>query len=121
MKKGVVFISFSLGETSVSDYFLELTLELSKTYKVVVFSDGQLPEGLVIPSEIEIKYWPSKRPTKYRDFKFLMHAIKEYKPQLTISIFGSVNIFLLAGFLSGVKNRVAWIRTLTTQFPQKKH
>ena len=120
MKKQTIFISFSLGFTSVSDYFLELASSLSKTYHIVVFSDKILPEGLEVASEIEIKYWPSKRPTKYADFKFLRSAIKEHRPVLTISIFGSVNIFLLAGFVSGVKNRVAWCRTLSTQFPQKR-
>lgn len=120
MKKQTIFISFSLGFTSVSDYFLELASSLSKTYHIVVFSDKTLPEGLEVLSEIEIKYWPSKRPTKFADFKFLRNAINDYRPILTISNFGSVNIFLLAGFVSSIKNRVAWCHTLSTQFPQKK-
>ena len=39
---------------------------------------------------------------------------------MTISVFGSVNIFLIVGFLCRVKIRVAWISTLSTQFTQKK-
>lgn len=120
MAKPTIFISFSLGNTSVSDYFVDLAIKLSSTYTVVVFSDRQKPEHLILPESIEIKYWPSKRPTKFKDGYFLYSHIKKYKPELTISVFGSVNIFMVTGWICGVPNRIAWVRTLSTQFPQKK-
>lgn len=36
-------------------------------------------------------------------------------------MFGSVNLFLIAGWLFRVKNRVAWLRTLSSQYPQKRY
>mgnify|MGYP003575520912 CR=1 FL=1 len=118
--KQTIFISFSLGNTSLSDHFLSLVDKLNKKYQVVVFSDIRINEIVVVPENVLIKYWPSKRPTKFKDGIFLYKNIKEYKPIMTISVFGSVNIFLLVGFLCGVKIRIAWIRTLSSQFTQKK-
>ncbi len=120
MKTKTIFISFSLGEGSVSDYFVELAKTFNKEYNVVIFSDTKKPENITLPEDIEIKRWISKRPTTFKDAKFLYQNIKKYKPVMSISIFGSVNIFLLVGFLFGIKHRIVWIRTLTTQFPQKK-
>ncbi|WP_163514487.1 glycosyltransferase family 4 protein [Gelidibacter japonicus] len=120
MDDKVIFFSFSVLNTSVSDYFLALAeLFIKNNYRVVVFSDTKKPEKLILPKDIILKYWPSKRPTTFRDAKFLYIEMKFYKPVLTISVFNSVNLFLIVGFLCGVKLRVAWIRTLTTQFPQK--
>nr|WP_317631510.1 glycosyltransferase [uncultured Flavobacterium sp.] len=120
MKSNSIFLSFSLGNTSVSDYFVSLSHEFSKEYDVVIFSDKLKPEHITFPPNIQVLYWPSKRPTKLKDGIFLYNLIKQYKPKMTISIFGSVNIFILVGFLCGVKNRIAWIRTLSTQFPSQK-
>lgn len=120
MKKDYVFLSFSLGHSSVSDHFSELSQKLLTNYNVIIFSDKPKPDDLIISNEINIKYWPSKRPTKFKDAYFLYKEIKKYSPVLTISLFGSVNLFILVSFLCGVKHRVAWIRTLSTQFPQKR-
>lgn len=121
MSNKVVFLSFSVLNTSVSDYFLALAeLFIKSNYKVVVFSDTKKPVELIMPKGVLLKYWPSKRPTTFRDAKFLYKMMKLYKPIITISVFSSVNLFLIVGFLCRVKLRVAWIRTLTTQFPQKK-
>jgi len=121
MHNKVVFLSFSVLNTSVSDYFLSLAeLFIKNNYKVVVFSDTKKPEGLILPKDVLLKYWPSKRPTTFRDAKFLYKEMIFHKPVITISVFNSVNLFLLVGSLCGIKKRVAWIRTLTTQFPQKK-
>jgi glycosyltransferase involved in cell wall biosynthesis len=120
MLKPTIFMSFSLGNTSVSDYFVDLAVKLDTSYKVVLFSDRPKPENIVLPESIEVKYWPSKRPTKFKDGYFLFTNTKKYKPVLTISVFGSVNIFLVTGWICNIPNRVAWVRTLSTQFPQKR-
>ncbi|MBL0738897.1 glycosyltransferase family 4 protein [Flavobacterium sp. GN10] len=118
MKK-TIFISFSLGTGSVSDYFLALVENLNKKYQVIIFSDTKTNEAIAVPKDVVIKHWPSTRPTKWVDGVFLYRNIKKYRPSMTISIFGSVNIFLIVGFLCGVKTRIAWIRTLSSQFKQK--
>ena len=119
MKKAV-FLSYSLGNSSISDYYSALAEKLKQNYQVVVFSDVRFPEKDIISEDIIVKYWPSKRPTKFADGIFLYRNMKQYKPVMTISVFGSVNIFLIVGFLLRVKVRVAWISTLSTQFEQKK-
>jgi len=118
--KNTIFISFSLAESSVSDYFLLLVHRLNREYQVVIFSDVKKSESIALSNDVIVKYWPSVRPTKLADGIFLCQNIKKYKPILTVSIFGSVNIFLIVGFFCGVNKRVAWIRTLSSQFPQKK-
>ncbi|MDQ6529637.1 glycosyltransferase [Flavobacterium sp. LHD-85] len=119
MKK-TIFISFSLGNTSISDYYVSLAEKFKQDYQIVVFSDVKLNETISISEDIIIKYWPSKRPTKFADGIFLYENIKKYRPIMTISVFGSVNIFLIVGFLCRVKFRVAWISTISTHFRQKK-
>jgi glycosyltransferase involved in cell wall biosynthesis len=120
MKKTVV-LSFSITHGSVSDYFINLATKLSSIYHVIVISDKKSSnETKLINHGIQVCYWPSVRPTKWRDFLFLYKLLKNNKPVMTISIFGSVNICLLVGFLLGVKNRIAWSRTLTSQFPQNR-
>lgn len=119
MKK-TIFISFSLGKTSIGDYYLSLAEKLKSEYQIVLFSDVKINDNILVPDDIIVKYWPSKRPTKLADAVFLYKNIKEYKPIMSISVFGSVNIFLIVGFLCRIKVRVAWISTISTHFQQKK-
>ena len=119
-KEQVIFLSFTTGGGSVSDYFTELSNKLSEVYSVIVISQGNyVPDKL--NNNINLFFWPSKRPTKFKDFIFLSKLIIKYKPFLIISLFGSVNINMICSFIFKVKYRVAWIRTLSTQFPQKPH
>ncbi len=48
-----------------------------------------------------------------------MKYLKKYKPESIIANFAAVNVFMLGGFLLGVKNRIAWYHTLTTQLDAK--
>ncbi len=115
-----VFIAFSLNNSSVSDYFTDLANTFSdEGYDVTVFSDKK-PESNTLDKRIVVNYWPSTRPTKIKDFVFLYQKTRKSNPVLQVSMFGSVNVFLIVGFICKVRNRVAWISTLTTQFPQKK-
>ena len=120
MKKRTIFLSFSLGQTSVSDFFLELAYNFSIENQVVIFSDRILPESIQIPKNTKIFYWPSTRPTKIKDAYFLFKNILRYKPAMVISNFGSVNIFTLISFICLVKHRIAWVHTISTQFDSKK-
>lgn len=120
MNNKVIFLSFSVLNSSVADYFLSLAeLFERNNYKVIVFSDKEKPENLILPENIALKYWPSKRPTTFTAARFLYKEMKTYKPVMTISVFNSVNLFLIVGFLCGIEHRVAWIRSLATAFEQK--
>ncbi len=114
-KQATIFLAFTIGSSSVSALFCQLALTLSKSFKVVIFSDRHRP--FPFPSEhIEIAYWPSPRPTKFRDYRFLQKNIKKYSPQLMLSTFGANNLFALCGFLNKVPHRLMTHRTISSHF-----
>lgn len=115
------FLSFNLMKTSVADYFITLSNELAKNHKVVVIASKIRDTNIKLNENIIVLKWPSKRPTSLKDFWFLAEQVKKYKPILMISLFGSVNLFLIVGWIFGIKNRVAWIRTLSSQYPQTRY
>ena len=112
-----IFISTSYQpEGSVYQYFKALGDEFVKHDFSVVYIFDQLLE--VLPSNSKNKSflsWPSKRPTKLKDFIFLGNLIKKYKPQYCIAVFGSVNTMMLASYFYSVNGRIAWVRTTQTQ------
>ncbi len=119
MKKEYIFICFSTSEGSLSDHFVNLANELSEYYHVLIFSDNKYrPYNL--RANISVNFWPSKRPTRLKDFLFYLRFLKKKKPILTISLFGAVNVNIITSFLMGIKYRIAWKRSLSTQFKQKK-
>ncbi len=110
-----VFIAFTLKNSSVAEFFVSLANRLSKTHQVIIFTHATEDHDLFLEDSIHILEWPSRRPTKLSDFIFLLRNIREYKPDTMIASFGAVNLFILGGFLMGVKHRVAWYHTLTSQ------
>ncbi len=115
-----IFLSFTIADSSVSDYFVELSNKLAEEFKVIIITDSSAEQQTNLSSEIEILKWPSRRPTGWKDFEFLIQKVRSYRPEIMISVFGSVNLFLIVGFLLRVKNRIAWSRTISTQFSSKK-
>lgn len=114
-----IFIAFSVNSSSLGEFFIALTKKLSKKCEIVVFTDD-MPETLPdFNSNVKVLKWPSKRPTKLKDAIFLYKKIRKYRPVMSISMFGSVNLMLLLGWLCNVRHRIAWIRTLSTQFHNK--
>ena len=110
-----IFLAYSVGDSSVSEFFSLLALKLSEEHRVVVFSDRR--DELPFASDyVKVVHWPSPRPTKYRDYRFLRKQIKIYRPKIMLSTFGANNLFLLAGYLSGVPHRIATHRTISSHF-----
>ncbi|WP_189342987.1 glycosyltransferase family 4 protein [Winogradskyella epiphytica] len=95
--------------------------KLSQDYKVIVIAGKIRDTKIKLNENIVVLKWPSVRPTTWKDFWFLFKLVQTYKPDLMISMFGFVNMFLIVGRLFGVKNRVAWIRTLSSQYAQKRY
>jgi len=108
-------------KTSPADYFITLSNKLSESYKVVVIAGKIRDSNIVLNKEITLLKWPSNRPTSWKDFWFLFKLVKTYKPDMMISMFGFVNMFLIVGWLFRVPIRVAWIRTLSSQYVQKRY
>lgn len=120
MKKHI-FLSFSLNSSSVSTMFGSLSNELLATYEVIIITD-KCYDTTLLDKKIKVYEWPSKRPTKLKDFLFLLKLINIHRPFMMISMFGSENLFLLCGFIKGVKHRITWIHSLSNQrLPNNKY
>lgn len=115
------FLSYNVMKTSPADYFITLSNKLSESYQVVVIAGKVRDSNIELNKEIILKKWPSDRPTSWKDFWFLYGLVKAYKPDMMISMFGFVNMFLIVGWLFRVQVRVAWIRTLSSQYAQKRY
>lgn len=111
-----IILGFNIGNSSVSDFFLELSNQLAREFRIVIISNNFKKEDFVISPEIEVIHWPCKRATKLNDFIFLYRKLKEYKPTTMLSVFGAVNPFLILGFLFKVEHRIAWCRSISKQF-----
>jgi len=116
MKKRTIFIATSSFTSTINYQFKRLGEEFTKDNINVVFI-LDCPNHLLPINRNKITYynWPSKRPTKIKDFIFLFKLIKKYKPYMTMSMFGSGNIMTLIAFFFRVKNRIIWIRTTSQQ------
>ena len=83
LKRETIIISTSKFGNPVTDYYKKLAESFVKhNYKVIFIFDGLLEK---IPENKEyIKYfsWKSKRPTKYKDFKFLYKLIRKEKTNI---------------------------------------
>lgn len=113
--KQTVFLAFSIGDSAVSNLFSLLAKRLSEDYHVVIFSDKRKPFSF--PSDsIEVVYWPSPRPTRFRDFRFLYTKIRAYRPVLMLPVFGANNLFALCGYLNRVPHRLMTHRTISSHF-----
>ncbi|MFN4762847.1 glycosyltransferase family 4 protein [Gillisia sp. Q332] len=115
-----IFLSFTIKNSSVAEFFLELSNQLALNYKVIIITYAVEKSDFHISPRIEVIKWPSKRPTKFKDFIFLSKLIIKHKPEVMIANFGAVNMFLLAGYLLGVKQRIAWYHTLSAQLEKRK-
>lgn len=113
-----IFLSFSICDSSVTDYFMALAIKLSTEYKVIIVTDRLEKDN--IPDNIKVYLWPGKRGTTLKDFRFLLKKVRCYKPKLMLANFGSVNMFLLVGKLLRVPTRIAWVHTLSTQLNSNK-
>lgn len=115
-----VLIAFTINSSSLADFFIGLVQQLSQSYRVIIITNKEPKFNLGFNKNVEILVWPSKRPTKIKDAKFLYQKIKLYNPVMSISMFGSVNLMVLVSWLAKVPFRVTWIRTLSSQYDNKK-
>ncbi len=114
-----IFLGFNIANSSVSDYFLELSKQLSEEFQIVILSNKFDKDKFKISSNIEVVNWPEGNPATLESYILLYQKIKEYNPDTLISVFGAVNPFLILGYALGVKNRIAWCRSISKQFKVK--
>jgi glycosyltransferase involved in cell wall biosynthesis len=105
------FIAYSLKNSSVAEFFTCIANRLADTYEVIIITYQNEVHQLDIDERIRILEWPSSRPTKLHDFRFLNRLMKVHRPEIMISNFAAVNLFMLTGYLYRVKNRICWYHT----------
>lgn len=108
-------------KNSTADYFITLSNKLSKENKVVVIAAKIRETNISLNENIVVLNWPTKRPTTWKGFRFLYKLVSNHKPDMMLSMFSFVNLFLIVGWLCRVKVRVAWIRTLSSQYQQRQY
>ena len=113
MKKKTIIITCSPFGNPVSDYYNYLADEFLKfNYKVIFVFDGLRKEK---EEKKFIFFWPNNRPTKFSDFWFFYKLVKKEKPELCISNFGSTNVVSIVSYFLGVRNRMNYVHTTSTQ------
>ena len=115
-----VFISFSVRNNSVSEFFIELANELSKKRKVVIITDCLQPHPFLISPEIEIFKRPSTGPNNWRVFLFLYRLFSKYKPSVIIGNFSSVGPLMILGKFFKARTRIAWCHSISKQFLSRR-
>ncbi|SDS84649.1 glycosyltransferase [Winogradskyella sediminis] len=115
------FLSYNIMPTSTGDYFIALSNKLSETHKVFVVAGKIRDVKIKLNETITVLQCPSSRPTSLKDFWFLMKLVNKHKPDVMISMFGFVNMFLIVGWMFRVNVRVAWIRTISSHYTYKKY
>ena len=111
-----ILISTSRFGSAIPDYFKYLGGEFNNNnFSVVFIFDGKVKN--LPPNEKNIKYftYPNKRPTELKDFIFICRIIKQEKPVLCISNFGSTNIVTIASYVFRVPYRINYLHTSPKQ------
>jgi glycosyltransferase involved in cell wall biosynthesis len=107
-------IAASYGSNPVWHYFSGLGQELvDRGHSVRLIVDQQRTDVESRSGNPRLYTWPSRRPTHFRDARFLRNLIREEKPSAILANFGSVNVSTLIGFVSRVPVRIAWYHSVT--------
>ena len=111
-----IFIGSPGGAGAVADHFLALGAELARRgNEVKMISSHAEANGCCGNHNPECLAWPSRRPTRWTDALFLAGLIRRFKPDCLIANFAAVNWMCLVGWLLGVRNRIAFYHTLSSQ------
>ncbi len=95
-------------------YLAQKLAELGNRIIVIVQGSGSTDVNWS-DKNISVLFWPSKRPTKWRDAWFLAKIIKKNKPACVLANFAAVNWMMVVGRLFRVPVRIAWYQTLHKQ------
>lgn len=115
------FLSYNLMNNSTADYFISLSNKLSEEHKVIVVTNKIRKTNICLNNNIIVLKLPTKKVNTWQNFWFIFKQVRSYRPDMMLSIFSFVNLFLIVGWLFRVKRRVAWIRTLSSQYSQVKY
>ena len=99
----------------MSRHFKALSDELvARGHRVVMLVDGNKYEAENHTGNPSVYAWPSRRPVKLRDARFLRGLISKYHPDCLIANFGASNVMMLVGWLMKVPCRSLWYHTISS-------
>ncbi|PYJ61608.1 MAG: hypothetical protein DME24_06060 [Verrucomicrobia bacterium] len=116
MRSKCFFIGIGLSPGAVPQHFMALGRELARRgHKVVILSWPPRAEIENHDGNPAVWSWPSSRPTRFKDARFLHKLTRQYRPNCFVANFAAVNVMTLVGALCRVPVRVCWHHTLTNQ------
>lgn len=87
---------------------------VERGHNVVMLVDGNKCEAEDHEGNPAVYTWPSRRPVKLADARFLLRLILKYRPACLIANFGASNVMMLVGRLMSVPCRVVWYHTVSS-------
>jgi glycosyltransferase involved in cell wall biosynthesis len=115
MRPRSYLIATDIGQRVMPDHFLALGQELQRRGNKVAIVSSALGKAAAAGTGLLVYAWPSPRPVRLRDVRFLMNIVSHHKPDCAIANFGAVNLFALVHWFKRVPVRIVWYRTLSTQ------
>lgn len=111
------FFATRLGNSAFTNTMLQSAYELARRgHRVLLLPGGGKYELANSGANPAVFVWPSPRPTRLKDFRFLHNLIREHHPDCVVTDgYASSNVILLTGWLDRVSCRVSWYRTLQSQ------
>lgn len=109
-------LGFTWRDSPPSLHLRALGGELARRgHRVILLVDRQRFDLRRPEANPAIEVWPSPRPVKARDARFLLALLRRHRPRALIANQAPTNLMMLLGWLRRVPVRVAWHRTLTAQ------
>jgi glycosyltransferase involved in cell wall biosynthesis len=109
-------IATSAGSGAVSAHFIALGQELQQRgHRVAILTSTPKWESKAADVGGTVYEWPSPRPGRLRDARFLISVLSQHKPDCVMANFGAVNLFALVHWVRRVPLRIMWYHTLSTQ------
>lgn len=116
-----IILAFTLGDTAVSNYYQALAEELiERDFKIIIITPHRKVDKVSTETNPAIFTWPSDRPTKFKDAKFLFNLIKQYRPVIIYSTFVATNICTIVSWLMHVPRRYISFQTSENKYLQGK-
>lgn len=115
MKPKRVVIGHSWSDVSLNIQTKQVAYKLAQNSDVLYISQSRLKGALPLNDNLNLMEWPHKRPTALKDYLFAFKKVRTFKPDIIIVHFASTKALIFAGWLLGVKYRVAWYHTLYEQ------
>lgn len=116
MQRRRIIIAHGWIDVSLNIQTKKVAYKLCDNWDVWFFTQPRVGKPVLqVNDHLVVMQWPNKRPTGFKDLLFCIKQIRRIRPETVVVHFGATKIMMLASWLTGVKNRVAWYHTLSTQ------